>query len=96
MISNHAYPDFIVDDAVLDAFNKLFIDAIVSSEGARFWDNLRGLRHAFQQSEYVSKLVKHADRTDFLLTPAFVNAWYQPTRNSITFPVASLIPPFYR
>ncbi|KIH42345.1 peptidase family M13, partial [Ancylostoma duodenale] len=34
-------------------------------------------------------------RENFLMSPAYVNAWYQPERNSITFPYAYLNPPFY-
>jgi len=36
------------------------------------------------------------DRRNFLMSPAEVNAWYQPERNSITFPYAILNPPYYR
>ncbi|CAP21670.2 Protein CBG00200 [Caenorhabditis briggsae] len=34
-------------------------------------------------------------RTNFLQSPAMVNAWYQPERNSITFPYAAWNPPYY-
>ncbi|ETN69014.1 hypothetical protein NECAME_01124 [Necator americanus] len=33
--------------------------------------------------------------SNFLLSPALVSAWYQPERNSITFPYASFNPPYY-
>ncbi|VDP36005.1 unnamed protein product [Heligmosomoides polygyrus] len=35
------------------------------------------------------------DRSNFLQSPAMVNAWYQPERNSITFPYAIWNPPYY-
>lgn len=34
-------------------------------------------------------------RDNFLQSPAMVNAWYQPERNSITFPYAAWNPPYY-
>ncbi|VDP15890.1 unnamed protein product [Heligmosomoides polygyrus] len=34
-------------------------------------------------------------RSNFLQSPAMVNAWYQPERNSITFPYAIWNPPYY-
>lgn len=35
-------------------------------------------------------------RDHFLMSPAMVNAWYQPERNSITFPYAFWNPPYYK
>ncbi|KAE9414141.1 hypothetical protein Angca_010236, partial [Angiostrongylus cantonensis] len=34
-------------------------------------------------------------RSNFLQSPAVVNAWYQPERNSISFPYAAWNPPYY-
>ena len=41
-------------------------------------------------------LIQPASRQVWGRGPAVVNAWYQPSRNSITFPAAILNPPFYR
>lgn len=42
-----------------------------------------------------SKLGSPMDRTEWLMTPHTVNAYYQPTMNEIVFPAAILQPPFF-
>jgi len=50
----------------------------------------------FAQVVLFQKLKQPGDRTEFGMSSAIVNAWYQPIRNSITFPAAILNQPFYR
>ena len=48
------------------------------------------------ESEYqVAKLYRPVDRTDWLMTPQTVNAYYNPLTNEIVFPAAILQPPFF-
>ncbi|EYC34066.1 hypothetical protein Y032_0001g223 [Ancylostoma ceylanicum] len=49
----------------------------------------------FANRESLRLMKEEPDRANFLMSPAYVNAWYQPERNSITFPYAYLNPPFY-
>lgn len=41
------------------------------------------------------KLTKPVDRTEWLMTPHTVNAYYYPSMNEIVFPAAILQPPFF-
>lgn len=43
----------------------------------------------------LSKLGKPVDRSEWLMSPQTVNAYYNPTTNEICFPAAILQPPFY-
>jgi putative endopeptidase len=43
----------------------------------------------------LDRLGKPVDRAEWFTTPQTVNAYYQPTRNDITFPAAILQPPFF-
>lgn len=43
----------------------------------------------------VKKLSGPVDRTEWLMTPQTVNAYYNPTMNEIVFPAAILQPPFF-
>merc|ERR1739848_672179 len=45
--------------------------------------------------EDVVTLPENTDRSRWTTGPAIVNAWYSPTRNTITFPAGILQPPFY-
>lgn len=42
-----------------------------------------------------SKLGKPVDKTEWLMTPQTVNAYYMPTTNEICFPAAILQPPYF-
>jgi putative endopeptidase len=43
----------------------------------------------------LSKIGKPVDRTEWLMTPQTVNAYYHPRMNEIVFPAAILQPPFF-
>jgi predicted metalloendopeptidase len=49
----------------------------------------------FENDYQVAKLGKKMDRTDWLMTPQTVNAYYEPTQNEIVFPAAIMQPPFF-
>jgi predicted metalloendopeptidase len=61
-------------------------------------DDLVGNELRSAQVEYqraVDRLGKPVDREEWFTTPQTVNAYYNPTRNDITFPAAILQPPFF-
>lgn len=50
---------------------------------------------AFDEDWDWSKIGEPVDRTEWLMTPQTVNAYYLPTANEIVFPAAILQPPFF-
>jgi putative endopeptidase len=50
---------------------------------------------AFEEDWEWDKLGKPVDRTEWLMTPQTVNAYYNPVANEIVFPAAILQPPFF-
>ncbi len=49
----------------------------------------------FDMEWELSKLGRPVDRTEWLMTPHTVNAYYYPSMNEIVFPAAILQPPFF-
>ncbi|MDO5672365.1 MAG: M13-type metalloendopeptidase [Actinomycetaceae bacterium] len=54
-----------------------------------------GAATRFETDYWLAKLRKDVDRTEWLMTPQTVNAYYNPTKNEIVFPAAILQPPFF-
>jgi endothelin-converting enzyme len=50
---------------------------------------------AVEHARATAKLGKPVDRTEWLMTPQTVNAYYYPPMNEIVFPAAILHPPFF-
>jgi len=50
---------------------------------------------AFEHERNVAKLGKPVDRTEWLMPPQRVNAYYDSSMNEIVFPAAILQPPFF-
>jgi endothelin-converting enzyme/putative endopeptidase len=50
---------------------------------------------AFERRRRLSKIGKPLDRTEWMMTPPTVNAYYNPAENDINFPAGILQPPFY-
>ncbi|EYB87308.1 hypothetical protein Y032_0265g653 [Ancylostoma ceylanicum] len=90
MLQHIAYPDFILDDQKLDdyysGFNVLDSDSYSQMVGKLSRWNLV---HEFK------RLIEPVDRNEFDFNAAVVNAYYQPTSNSIKFPAAILQSPFF-
>lgn len=59
-----------------------------------WWFNLQA-GFAYEQKRNLSKLGKAVDKTEWLMGPQEVNAYYNPTVNEIVFPAAILQPPFF-
>ncbi len=51
--------------------------------------------YAFEFDRRMQKVGKPVDRTEWLMPPQMVNAYYQPPMNEIVFPAAILQPPFF-
>ena len=49
----------------------------------------------YEHRRYMKRLGKPMDRSEWLMYPQTVNAYYQPTMNDIVFPAAILQPPFF-
>jgi endothelin-converting enzyme/putative endopeptidase len=49
----------------------------------------------FEFRRQLAKIGKHADRTEWGMTPPTVNAYYSAQTNSVTFPAGILQPPFF-
>lgn len=50
---------------------------------------------AFEFDRQLAKLGKPVDRSEWMMTPQTVNAYYNPGMNEIVFPAAILQPPFF-
>jgi len=78
------YPDEWMDYTGLDIDEKL-----------SFYEN-RTHAMQFLSRKFTDKRVnKRTDRTEWLLTPQTINAYYNPTTNEICFPAGILQPPFF-
>jgi len=49
----------------------------------------------FEMHRELNKIGQPVDRTEWLMTPPTVNAYYNPQENNINFPAGILQPPFY-
>jgi putative endopeptidase len=59
-----------------------------------FVENLRRVNH-WASARNWAKVGKPIDKTEWLMTPPTVNAYYNPSWNEIVFPAGILQPPFY-
>jgi putative endopeptidase len=50
---------------------------------------------AFEFERWVAKIGKPVDRSEWIMTPATINAYYDPQLNTINFPAGILQPPFF-
>ncbi|MDB4967208.1 MAG: Endothelin-converting enzyme 1 [Myxococcales bacterium] len=49
----------------------------------------------FETRRQMAKIGKPVDRSEWLITPATVNAYYEPSMNEMVFPAGILQPPFF-
>ncbi|XP_038076772.1 neprilysin-1-like isoform X2 [Patiria miniata] len=83
------YPDWIMDDAMLDEKYK-GLDFVADGY---FENSLLYLR--WSKVESLSLLRDVVDRTEWTAGPAVVNAYFSASKNRILFPAGILQPPFY-
>jgi endothelin-converting enzyme/putative endopeptidase len=53
------------------------------------------VRQNFESRRQLAKIGKPVDRGEWLITPATVDAYYNPSMNDINFPAGILQPPLY-
>ncbi|VDK49929.1 unnamed protein product [Anisakis simplex] len=95
LIKNIGWPDWFdfTNTLKIDEYHKNYVQILELDDS---WDILNALKYSSQLTENFGSLTKKPDRRSFQGSPAVVNAWYIPERNSITIPFAILNPPFYR
>ncbi|MCW3161278.1 M13 family metallopeptidase [Chryseobacterium oryctis] len=81
-----AYPDTWKD------YSKLEI--VPEAKGGDLYSNLRNITE-WQYNKDLDKVGKPVDKSEWLMTPQMVNAYYNPVNNEIVFPAAILQPPFF-
>ena len=67
--------------------------AMEIDRGAFINNKARAVRFEFKRK--LAKIGKPTDRTEWLMSPPTVNAYYNPTTNEIAFPAGILQPPFF-
>ena len=78
------YPDKWMD------YSKLNIDENIS-----YYENRVRVAEFINQYFIEKRVNKTTDRTEWLMTPQTINAYYNPTTNEICFPAGILQPPFF-
>lgn len=76
------YPDHWKDYSTIDIQRGKLVENIISAS-------------RFRTAEKIAKIGKPVDRTEWLMTPQTVNAYYNPLNNEIVFPAGILQPPFF-
>ncbi|KJH48374.1 peptidase family M13 [Dictyocaulus viviparus] len=84
------YPEFILDDRMLDDYYS-GLNVYESESYTQGKENLLAwsIRKSFLE------LINPHDKSDFTVDPALVNAFYSPQSNSIVFPAAILQEPYF-
>ena len=59
-----------------------------------YWANIKRAQ-AWYTADAIAKLDRPVDKTEWLMPPQMVNAYYNPATNEICFPAAILQPPFF-
>ncbi|WP_298710052.1 M13 family metallopeptidase [Chitinophaga sp.] len=76
------YPDNWKDYSEIDIRRDQLVENIISA-------------NKFKNKEKVEKIGKPVDKSEWLMTPQTVNAYYNPLNNEIVFPAGILQPPFF-
>ncbi len=71
---------------------KNFDDVAISKND--FFANAKSVQ-AHEQKEKLGKIGKPVDRTEWMMSPPTINAYYNPTNNEIVFPAGILQFPFF-
>ncbi|VDO64692.1 unnamed protein product [Haemonchus placei] len=105
ILKNYGWPTALFgdfkDSTTVDAYHNADYFPIIAAFNLNktdFYTIMNILKAGLENREAFRLLVapdNKGDRSNFLQSPAMVNAWYQPERNSITFPYAIWNPPYY-
>jgi predicted metalloendopeptidase len=89
--SSVAYPDWLLDDAEV---NEYFGESDTIFEGTTHVVNVK-TRMEWYSRKHMIALREAPDKTEWVMSPHIVNAYYMPTYNSINFLAGILNPPMY-
>ncbi|KIH58641.1 peptidase family M13 [Ancylostoma duodenale] len=92
IITNIAFPDWIMDNAKLDLYYKSITFDPTKENYYDIWTKLTMFNIEVQ---YKHLTMATADYDEFFMPPGIVNAWYHPELNTITFPAGILRPPYF-
>ena len=81
-----AYPDVWKDYSALESTSV--------KDGGSYFDNTLNLKK-WSHDKAIAKLGKEVDKSEWMMAPQQVNAYFMPPYNEIVFPAAILQPPFY-
>ncbi|MET4083177.1 putative endopeptidase [Pedobacter sp. UYP30] len=81
-----AYPDKWKDYSKLDIKSE--------ANGGSLYRNLANVA-AWQNTRNIAMIGKPVDKSEWIMAPQTVNAYYNPANNEIVFPAAFLQPPFF-
>ncbi|KAK6766393.1 hypothetical protein RB195_025978 [Necator americanus] len=102
ILKNYGWPSDMFGDfqnfTNVDDYHQLDYFPIINAynnDSTDYYTIFNLLKKGLENREAFRLLTEQADRGNFLQSPAMVNAWYQPERNSITFPYAIWNPPYY-
>ncbi len=70
-------------------------DGLTIDDSLSYYENLARAGAFLQDDEIARKVNKPVDKSEWLMTPQTVNAYYNPTTNEICFPAAILQHPFF-
>jgi putative endopeptidase len=82
IINKIGYPDSWRDYAKLETRRVPFVSNLF-------------LANEFETRRQLNKIGRPTDRTEWVMTPPTVNAYYNPPTNEITFPAGIMQPPFF-
>nr|AAQ75757.1 zinc metallopeptidase 7 [Ancylostoma ceylanicum] len=103
MVKNYGWPKDLFgdfrDSSKIDAYHKKdygrIIDLYKQNITHNYYHIRRTMIKGYSNHESLRLPTEEPKRDHFLMSPAMVNAWYIPERNSITFPYAFWNPPYY-
>lgn len=71
------------------------ISGLNVDDSLTFFENMCNASEFYFLDEINRKVNKPVDKTEWLMTPQTINAYYNPTTNEICFPAGILQPPFF-
>ncbi|EYC05980.1 hypothetical protein Y032_0079g1286 [Ancylostoma ceylanicum] len=92
IITNIAFPDWILENKKLDLYYKSITFDPTKENYYDIWTKLIIFNI---EAQYKHLTMDTADYKEFFMAPGIVNAWYHPELNTITFPAGILRPPYF-